>query len=165
MLVGQQSMTDPSRQPPGMETAWAYTHVPRDIEHDAGGTISGRWDRDDEASMLDRMEQRMEDLAPGFRRLIVGRHVFTPRTLAEANESLDGGAINGGTSQLHQQLIFRPIPGTGRPTTFLEGLYLASSSAHPGGGVHGSCGSNAAHAALAGARVPHAARRLHPRRR
>jgi phytoene dehydrogenase-like protein len=41
MLFGQQSMTDPSRQPPGTETAWAYTHVPRQITHDAGGEISG----------------------------------------------------------------------------------------------------------------------------
>jgi phytoene dehydrogenase-like protein len=160
MLVGQQSMTDPSRQPPGRETAWAYTHVPRKISHDAEGTISGRWDSDDEAAMIDRMERRIEDLAPGFRRLVLGRHVFTPRTLHAANASLDGGSINGGTSQLHQQLVFRPTPGSGRPGTFLDGLYLASASAHPGGGVHGSCGSNAAHAALSGDRVPATVRRL-----
>jgi phytoene dehydrogenase-like protein len=64
-----------------------------------------------------------------------------------------GGALNGGTSALHQQLMFRPTPGLGRPETPIAGLYLASSSAHPGGGVHGACGANAARAALSAARA------------
>ncbi len=160
LLVGQQSMTDPSRQPPGAETAWAYTHVPRRVERDGGGHISGSWDDADTEAMVERVEQRMEEQAPGFRRLIVGRHVFTPRSLPLANQNLDGGAINGGTSQLHQQAVLRPFPGTGRPDTFIEGLFLASSSAHPGGGVHGACGANAAGAALAAARTPPIARRV-----
>ena len=58
------------------------------------------------------------------------------------------GAINGGTAQLHQQLVFRPTSGLGRPETPVRRLYLGSSSAHPGGGVHGACGANAARAAL-----------------
>jgi phytoene dehydrogenase-like protein len=156
LLLGQQSMTDPTRQPPGAETAWVYTHVPREITHDAGGQISGRWDADDEAAFADRMEHRVEEFAPGFRNLIRGRHVFTPPKLQEGDANLNGGAINGGTSQLHQQLIFRPVPGLGRAETFVGGLYLASASAHPGGGVHGACGANAARAALA------AHRRRHP---
>jgi phytoene dehydrogenase-like protein len=153
LLFGQQSMTDPSRQPPGAETAWAYTHVPRRIDRDAAGQISGRWDADDERAMVERIEQRVEDLAPGFRSLILGRHVFTPRTLQRADANLHGGAINGGTAQLHQQLVFRPVGGLGRPGTFVEGLFLASAGAHPGGGVHGACGANAARAALVANRL------------
>jgi phytoene dehydrogenase-like protein len=57
--------------------------------------------------------------------------------------------VNGGTAQLFQQLVFRPVPGLGRPETVVEGLYLGSASAHPGGGVHGVCGWLAARAALA----------------
>ena len=64
-----------------------------------------------------------------------------------------GGALNGGTAQLHQQLVLRPIPGFGRTETPIRGLFLASASAHPGGGVHGACGANAARAALAHARL------------
>lgn len=152
LLFGQQSMTDPTRQPAGAETAWAYTHVPRRIEHDAAGEVSGCWDADDEAAMVDRIERRVEELAPGFRARILGRHVFTPATFPRADANLDGGAINGGTAQLHQELFFRPTPGLGRPGTFVDGLWLASASAHPGGGVHGACGANAARAALAAAR-------------
>ena len=57
------------------------------------------------------------------------------------------------TAQLYQQLVFRPIPGLGRPETPIRGLYLASASAHPGGGVHGACGANAARVALTHDRV------------
>jgi phytoene dehydrogenase-like protein len=51
---------------------------PRRIDADAGGELSGQWDTDDEAAMIDRVEQRVEDLAPGFRASIIGRHIFTP---------------------------------------------------------------------------------------
>jgi phytoene dehydrogenase-like protein len=97
---------------------------------------------------VDRMEARLEALAPGFTSLIRARHVFTPAMLEREDPNLFGGAINGGTSQIHQQLIFRPIPGWGRSETPISALYLASASAHPGGGVHGAPGANAAQAAL-----------------
>ena len=67
-----------------------------------------------------------------------------PHDLQEADANLVEGAINAGTSALHQQLFMRPTPGLGRPETPVPGLYLASASAHPGGGVHGACGWNAA---------------------
>lgn len=155
VLFGQQSMTDPARQPPGSETAWAYTHVPRQIKRDGGGEISGKWDADDEEAIADRLERRVEEFAPGFRSLIRGRHVYTPPKFELNDANLNGGAINGGTSQLHQQLILRPLPGSGRAGTFVAGLYLASASAHPGGGVHGACGANAARAALASHNLRH----------
>ena len=63
--------------------------------------------------------------------------------------NLQGGAINGGTAQLQQQLVLRPVPGLGRAETPVKRLYLGSASAHPGGGVHGAPGNNAARAAIA----------------
>jgi phytoene dehydrogenase-like protein len=150
LLVGQQSMTDTTRQPEGKETAWAYTHVPQDVRGDAGGDLTGSWDEGETEQFAKRMEDEIERLAPGFRSLIRGRHVFTPATLERENANLYRGAVGGGTSQIHQQLIFRPVPGLGRPETPIRGLYLGSSSAHPGGGVHGAPGANAARAAVAG---------------
>jgi phytoene dehydrogenase-like protein len=108
---------------------------------------------------VERIEAIIDALAPGFRGSIRARHVFTPPGLEAANPNLDGGAVNGGTTQLHQQLVFRPVPGLGRPETPIPGLYLASASAHPGGGVHGAAGANAARAAVLGDRR-HRARAL-----
>ncbi|HEX6210558.1 MAG TPA: NAD(P)/FAD-dependent oxidoreductase, partial [Methylomirabilota bacterium] len=142
VVVGQQSMTDPSRQPARKETAWAYHHVPQEVRGDAGGDeITGRWDKSEAETIADRIEARIEAQAPGFRSRIRGRHVFTPPDLAEANANLRGGAINGGTARIYQQLVFRPVPGRGRAETPVRNLYLGSSSAHPGGGVHGACGA------------------------
>ncbi|MGD9735561.1 MAG: phytoene desaturase family protein [Solirubrobacterales bacterium] len=149
LVLGQYSMADPTRSPPGTETAWAYTHVPQDPARDAAGELSGEWSRGEEAeAFADRIEAEVERLAPGFRALIRRRHLQTPLDLEANNRNLVGGAINGGTAQLHQQAIFRPYPGTGRPATPVPGLYLASASAHPGGGLHGGAGGNAATAAL-----------------
>lgn len=68
--------------------------------------------------------------------------------MQQLNPSLVHGALNVGTAQLYQQLVFRPTPGLGRPTTPVRNVYLASGSAHPGGGVHGAPGANAAALAL-----------------
>jgi len=151
LLFGQQSRADPSRSPEGTETAWAYTHVPRSIRGDAAGELgvdgNGRhpnW----LPGFLERIENRVERLAPGFRASILGRHHFGPSDMESTNPNLSLGAIGGGTAQLHQQLVLRPVPGWGRAETPITGLYLASSSAHPGGGVHGAPGANAARAAL-----------------
>jgi phytoene dehydrogenase-like protein len=155
LLFGQQSPVDPTRSPPGTETAWAYTHIPRQVRSDAKGVLDVSDTDSWVGGFVERMEDRIEALAPGFRALVRGRHVFTPGMLEREDPNLFGGAINGGTSQIHQQLLFRPIPGWGRPETPIAALFLASASAHPGGGVHGAPGANAAQAALlplAGAR-------------
>ncbi len=149
LVVGQMGVADPTRSPAGTETAWAYTHVPQRVRGDAGGDLKGLWDFTEAETFADRIEGRIEALAPGFRSLIRGRFVATPPLLEAGNANLVGGAVNGGSAQLHQQLVFRPVPGLARAETPVRGLYLGSASAHPGGGVHGACGANAARAALA----------------
>ncbi|MGH9003467.1 MAG: NAD(P)/FAD-dependent oxidoreductase, partial [Acidimicrobiia bacterium] len=118
---------------------------------DGGGTLTGRWDPSETEEFVARMEAEIEGLAPGFAGLVRGRHVFTPPAFEAADANLVGGAINGGTARLRQQLVLRPVPGLGRAETPFARLFLASASAHPGGGVHGACGANAAWAALAAA--------------
>jgi phytoene dehydrogenase-like protein len=140
ILFGQQAVADPTRCPPGTATGWAYTHVPRGARFES-------------AAYADLIEARIEELAPGFGDLVKARHVMAPADLEAANANLRGGAVGGGTQQLHQQLVFRPTPGSGRPSTPVAGLYLAGSSAHPGAGVHGACGANAARAALTADRL------------
>ncbi len=150
LLAGQMTTTDPTRSPEGTESLWAYTHVPRETAGDAGDDgISGRWDHDERERFADRIQARLEARAPGFGDRILARRVLGPDELEARNPNLVGGSINGGTSQLHQQLVLRPVPGSGRAETGIGGLYLGSASAHPGGGVHGAPGMNAARAALA----------------
>ncbi|MEU3727789.1 NAD(P)/FAD-dependent oxidoreductase, partial [Streptomyces sp. NPDC031705] len=131
-VLGQMTTADPTRSPAGTESAWAYTHVPQHITGDAGPDgITGRWDERDRQAIADRLEAQVERYAPGFTATIRARRVLTPPDLERLNPALVGGAINQGTTQIHQQLVFRPVPGTGRPGTPIPGLYLASATAHP----------------------------------
>jgi phytoene dehydrogenase-like protein len=122
--------------------------VPQRVRSDAGGSITGAWTPSEVQEFADRIEARIEANAPGFRDRILARHVLGPPTMQQLNPSLVGGAVNLGTAQLYQQLVLRPTPGLGRPGTPLANVYLASGSAHPGGGVHGAPGANAATLAI-----------------
>ena len=138
ILFGQMTTSDPTRSPAGTESAWAYTHVPHGLD----------WSGDLLDQHVARVEEAVERVSSGFRESQLARHVQSPRDLETADANLVHGAVNAGTSAVHQQLIFRPTPGLGRPETPIERLYLAGASAHPGGGVHGACGWNAARCAL-----------------
>jgi len=139
LVIGQQSLLDESRAPVGRHTLWAYSRVP--------STLGDGWGRHQDA-FADRIEARIEALAPGFRSLILGRAVHSPERLEAMDENLVGGDLGGGSAQFSHQLIFRPAFPYFRYRTPIKGLYLASASAHPGAGVHGACGLNAANAAL-----------------
>ncbi|OBJ98566.1 FAD-dependent oxidoreductase [Mycolicibacterium fortuitum] len=138
MLFGQMSTADPSRSPSGTESAWAYTHLPREVADDAAA------DR-----LAERVGAVLEQHAPGFGERVIGTTIQRPSDLQAGDANLHTGAVNGGTSQLFQQVIFRPTPGFGRAETSVSNVYLGSAGATPGGGVHGICGRNAARAALA----------------
>jgi phytoene dehydrogenase-like protein len=142
LVIGQQSLVDPSRAPTGGHTLWAYSRVPNEMP--------GGWAQHREA-FADRIERRIEGLAPGFRELIRARAIHSPADLEAMDENLVGGDLGGGSARFTQQLFFRPAFPYFRYRTPVRGLYLASASAHPGAGVHGACGLNAARAALADA--------------
>jgi phytoene dehydrogenase-like protein len=138
LLLGQQTVADPTRAPEGKHTAWAYTHGPQ-----TGVDWDGELDRH-----VARMEAQVERYAPGFRDRILARHVLGPAGLERRNPNLVGGDVGGGTYRL-DQVIFRPAPSLSPYRTPLRGLYLGSSATFPGGAVHGVCGDAAANAALA----------------
>jgi phytoene dehydrogenase-like protein len=140
LVIGQQSLADATRAPQPNHTLWAYSHVPSNIE--------GGWEQNREA-FADRIEKRIERLSPGFRQLVRGRAIHAPPDLEAMDENLVGGDLGGGSARLSQQLFFRPIFPYFRYRTPVAGVYLGSASAHPGPGVHGACGLNAARAALA----------------
>ncbi len=162
VLTGQMNKADPTRSPAGTETVWAYTHVPLRPRGDAGGTLRGTWDGSETETFADRIESEIEAYAPGFRSVITARHVLSPPALEALDANLVGGSLGGGTMAFSQQLVFRPVPGLGRAETPVRGLFLASSSAHPGGGVHGACGANAARAAIAADRIRRVVARVRP---
>ncbi len=137
MLFGQMTTADPTRSAPGTESAWAYSHLPRGVTDDASADV-----------LAARMDDVLQAHAPGVLEHVVGRQVQRPSDLQSSDANLGHGAVNGGTAQLHQQLVFRPVPGLARSETPVQGLYLGSAAAHPGGGVHGIPGLNAARAAL-----------------
>ncbi|MEU4419764.1 NAD(P)/FAD-dependent oxidoreductase [Actinoplanes sp. NPDC024001] len=139
LLLGQMTTADETHSPAGTESVWAYTHLP----HRAS------WSAGEIDEHVGRIESVVEEYAPGFLGQVAGRHVYSPADMEQTNPSLVGGALGGGTSAAFQQLFLRPIPGLGRPDTPVDRLFLGSASAHPGGGVHGAPGANAARAALA----------------
>jgi phytoene dehydrogenase-like protein len=149
LILGQQSLADPSRAPAGKHTLWGYAHVPSDPAGDAARPrAKGGWDRSAEP-FLERMEAGIEAHAPGFRDRVLARKAWSPADLEAADASLAGGDIQAGSFAIDQQILFRPGPSWWRWGTPVKGLYLAGASAPPGAGVHGACGDLAARQALA----------------
>lgn len=131
VLLAQQSRFDRTRAPDGIETVWAYCHVPN------GSTVD----------MTARIEDQIERFAPGFRDTIVARHTMNTEAMERHDANYIGGDINGGLGDL-RQFVIRPHLSLRPWRTPLPGVYLCSSSTPPGGGVHGMCGWHAAHALL-----------------
>jgi phytoene dehydrogenase-like protein len=138
LVVGQQSLFDPSRAPAGRHTLYVYAHVPSD---------SGE-------AVAERLEAQLERFAPGFGSLVLARTARTPRQTERENPSLVGGDLAGGSMEVDQQLLFRPAPELARYRTPLRGLYVAGASVHPGAAVHGMSGRGAARVLLRDRRNP-----------
>jgi len=136
LLLGQQTIADPTRAPVGKHTAWAYTHGPPDLDWAAE---TPRW--------VQRIEAHVERYAPGFRERILARHVLGPAELEARNANLVGGDVGGGTYRL-DQVLFRPLPAPSPYRTPIRGLVIGSAATFPGGAVHGVPGDAAARAAL-----------------
>jgi phytoene dehydrogenase-like protein len=130
------SVVDSTVAPPGkhlmsMFVQYAPTHLKE-----------GNWDEAKER-FADRCFEIMDEYAPNFRRSVIDRQVLSPLDL-ERRFALTGGNIFQGAMTLGNLFFLRPAPGWAKYRTPIRGLYLCGAATHPGGGVMGACGLNAA---------------------
>ncbi len=103
---------------------------------------NGGWDEAKDR-FADRCFDILNEYAPNFKRSVIDRQVLSPLDL-ERRFGLTGGNIFQGAMTLPQLFFLRPLPGYADYRTPIKGLYLCGSATHPGGGVMGACGYNAA---------------------
>ena len=133
------SLADPSL----VEGAAPGTHVMSVIVQAAPHTLrEGTWD-DVRETFGDRVVATLDDHAPGLAGLVTAREVITPPDL-ERDYGLTGGHPMHGEHGLDQFFLWRPLLGHARYRLALDGLYLAGAGSHPGGGITGQNGQNAA---------------------
>jgi phytoene dehydrogenase-like protein len=136
------SALDPGLAPPGKHVLSLF------IQYTPYRLAAGSWDdpgRKDE--LADRVFAIIEEYAPGFTNSVIARDVLSPLDL-ERIFGLTGGNIFHGAMGLDQLFWLRPAAGWSRYRTPVPGLYLCGSGAHPGGGVLGAPGRNAAQVAM-----------------
>ncbi len=136
------TLYDPSLAPPGKHIMGIFLQYAPYTLRDSD------WDHLREPFAF-RVYDVIEEYAPGFRSLIVAEQVLTPLDL-ERRFGLTGGNIFHGEMSLDQMFLMRPVAGCARYRTPIRGLYLCGSGAHPGGGVMGAPGYNAAREILKG---------------
>ncbi|URK87384.1 NAD(P)/FAD-dependent oxidoreductase [Rhizobium sp. RCAM05350] len=128
---------DPTMAPPGKHFMSCFVqYCPPRIE-------SRDWTDADRDAFADTVVSQIADYSPGFRDRILHMEVHTPREI-EAEVGLTEGNIFQGELTFDQLLFNRPVPGYAQYRTPVPGLYLCGSSTHPGGGVMGAPGRNAA---------------------
>jgi phytoene dehydrogenase-like protein len=134
------SNADDSLAPPGKHILTCFVqYVPYRLRE-------GNWDEKREL-LGDRVVKKIAEYAPNVPNAIVARQVLTPLDL-ERTYGLTEGNIFHGDLRLEQLFFMRPVAGWSQYRTPIEGLYLCGAGAHPGGGVTGAPGRNAAHQAL-----------------
>jgi len=99
--------------------------------------------QEEKEKYAERCFDLMNEYAPNFRRSVIGRQVLAPTDL-EKRFGLTGGNIMQGSMSLSSLSFMRPVPGYADYRTPIRGLYLCGAATHPGGGVMGACGYNAA---------------------
>ncbi|XP_075830244.1 pyridine nucleotide-disulfide oxidoreductase domain-containing protein 2 [Microtus pennsylvanicus] len=134
------SSLDPTLAPPGCHVVSLFTqYTPYTL---AGGKT---WDEQEKNTYADKVFDCIEAYAPGFKSSVLARDILTPPDL-ERIFGLPGGNIFHGAMSLDQLYFARPVPQHSGYRCPVQGLYLCGSGAHPGGGVMGAAGRNAAHA-------------------
>jgi phytoene dehydrogenase-like protein len=145
ICVGQPHRLDRSRAPDGKAILWLQIpDAPRVIKGDAAGKIAGRdWDAVKEA-FADRLEAILSRHIKNFDRIKLARRAYSPADLERMNINLVGGDPYGGACSIDQFFIWRPFAHSTNGTGPVRGLIHIGASTHPGPGLGGGSGFNAA---------------------
>lgn len=134
------SMVDPSIAPPGKHLMSMF------IQYAPYALKGTTWETERDI-FADRCFDLLETYAPGFKSSVLARQVVTPVDM-EREFGLTGGNIFQGAMGLNRLHALRPVVGHSGYKTPIKGLFLCGAAAHPGGGVTGACGYNAARVIL-----------------
>jgi phytoene dehydrogenase-like protein len=141
------TLTDPTMAPPGKHFMICFVqYCPPKV----GGK---NWTKENKDAFGETVIQQIADHSPGFKDKILHMEVRTPKELEE-EVGLTEGNIFQGELTFDQLLFNRPIPGYAQYRSPIKGLYMCGSSTHPGGGVMGAPGRNAAVEILKDLNVP-----------
>lgn len=131
------SLSDPSLAPAGKHVmSVAVQYAPYHLRE-------GKWDGPTKEALADRVVATLSEYAPNLKAAVLGRAVYTPPDLEESF-GLAEGHLYGGELTLDQILFMRPVPGFAYYRSPLEGLFMCGDACHPGGGLPGLAGANAA---------------------
>jgi phytoene dehydrogenase-like protein len=136
------TLVDPTMAPPGGHVASCF------VQYAPYRLARGTWDEQREA-LGDSVVDTLAEYAPNIRQIILHRQVLTPLDL-EREFGLSEGNIFHGELTLDQLFFLRPVPGWARYSTPIRNLWMCGSATHPGGGVMGAPGRNAARRILGG---------------
>jgi phytoene dehydrogenase-like protein len=161
------SLTDPSVAPPGKHVMSCFVqYAPYELRREGTAREGGpsregaeplrdsaipEWDRQRDA-FGDTVIDTIAEYAPNIKSLILHRQVLTPLDI-EREFGLSEGNIFQGELTLEQLFFLRPVPGWAQYTTPVQSLYMCGSATHPGGGIMGAPGKNAAEKILKGSRL------------
>ncbi|CDR03200.1 phytoene desaturase family protein [Streptomyces iranensis] len=167
VVVGQQYVLDPGRVPPGAAALWLQLQeMPSTPRGDAAGELDTAqgWTPELVRGYADRVLNRIARHAPDLPGKVLAVDVIAPPDLARRNPNAVDGDPYGGSLELDQSFLWRPLPASGRHATDIDGLWHIGASTHPGAGLGGVSGHMVATTLTRGprfARLP----RLTPGRR
>ena len=145
ICVGQPHRLDPSRCPAGKAVLWLQIpDAPRAIKGDAAGQIAGRDWAEVREAFADRIEAVLARHIKDFAAIKLARRAYSPADLAALNINLVGGDPYGGACSIDQFFLWRPFAHSTNGTSALRGLLHIGASTHPGPGLGGGSGYNAA---------------------
>lgn len=136
IVVGQPTVVDPSRAPPGKHVLWVQVRMaPSTILGDAKGQIEAKDWAEAALPFANRALDILERHAPGTRAKILGQRIVTPAEFEAENPNLVGGDQLCGSHHLHQHFLYRPTRGHADGSTPIKHLHLTGAAVWPGAGT------------------------------